>query len=334
MKPADQKESPGAGSEACSGVAWPGRLMASLLGPPSSKTAVNGRLRYRACAKCANSVGIVNVMANTFLMVMKGYLGIVGRSTALVADAIHSSADVVSSVMLVFGLRVARRPADRRYPFGYGKVEFLVAVVIYSSLISAGVVIFIDAISTIVHREQVSPSMATLWGAVISIIVNEMMFRQSVCAGTQLKSPSMVANAWEKRSDALSSGAVFLGIAGAMAGWHFMDPLAAIVVAVYILKFSGEMLREAFKGLLDTALDPTVVEGVRRSAGSVQGVLGIEAVRSREIGQNVWIDLEILVDGDAVIEEVNRIKDEVCRAVSKEFDRPSSVVVYLKPAPA
>jgi cation diffusion facilitator family transporter len=308
--------------------------MAALLGPPSSKTAVNGRLRYRACAKCANSVGIVNVIVNTFLMIMKGYLGIVGRSTALVADAIHSSADVVSSVMLVFGLRVARRPADKRYPFGYGKVEFLVAVVIYSSLISAGVVIFIDAISTIVHREQVSPSMATLWGAVISIIVNEMMFRQSVCAGSQLKSPSMVANAWEKRSDAFSSGAVFVGIAGAMLGWHFMDPLAAILVAVYILKFSCEMLWEAFKGLLDTALDSKLVEGVRRSAGSIEGVLGIEAIRSREIGQNVWIDLEILVDGDAVVEDVNRIKDEVRQAVSKEFDRPSNVFVYLKPATA
>ncbi len=326
----------GAGTESTPATAaWPGRIMSVLLGPPVKDCApVNGRLRFRACAKCAESVGPVNLIVNMFLMIMKGYLGVVGRSTALVADAIHSGADVISSLMLVFGLRISRRPADSRYPYGYGKVEFLVAVVIYSLLILAGAVIFWDAISCIIHGMKVCPSMVALWGSVISIIVNEVMFRQSVCAGSQLKSPSMVANAWEKRSDALSSFAVFLGIAGAMLGCHFLDPLAAIVVAVYIVKFSVEMIGAASKGLLDNALDPKVVDAIRRSAQEVEGVRGFDSIRTRELGQSVWIDLEVLVDGESLMGNVARIKDEVEHAVSKGIGRPASIVVYLKPVTA
>jgi len=274
---------------------------------------------------------VINIIANTFLMVLKGYLGVVGHSTALVADAIHSSADVVSSVMLVFGLRIARKPNNSRYPYGYGKVEFLVAIVIYSSLILAGIVIFIDAVSCIIHKSCVRPSMVTLFGALISVVVNEMMFRQSVCAGSQLNSPSMVANAWEKRSDALSSIAVFAGIAGAKLGCSFLDPCAAILVAVYILKSSAEGIFEAFKGLMDSALSPEVVDTIRQTTQSVDGVLGIESLRTREVGQTAWVDLEIFVDGDSSLGGVAEIKRSVVTAVKKAVGRKAKIVVYLKP---
>jgi len=312
-------------------VAWPARMISTLIGPSKKSVPKGGRLLYPACEKCASSIGLVNVVLNTFLMIMKAYLGVAGRSAALVADAIHSSADVASSVMLLFGLRFAKKPVDSKYPYGYGKVEFLVAVVIYTSLILAGVVIFIDAVSCIVHKSYTDPSFTTLLGALISVVVNEMMFRQSVCAGNQLNSPSIVANAWEKRSDALSSVAVFVGIAGAKLGWPFLDPLAAILVAGYILKSSTEGMMEAFKGLLDKALEPEVVLGIRRSAEQVSGVLGIEAVRTRQVGQVAWVDLEVLVDGSASLTGSGDLKDRVRSAVAKELGGKMNIVVYLKP---
>ncbi len=312
-------------------VAWPGRFVAALLGPSKKAPAHTGGLRYNACRKCANSIGPLNVIANVFLMILKGYLGVVGRSTALVADAIHSSADVVASVMLLFGLRIAKKPKDKNYPYGYGKVEFFVAVVIYSSLILAGIVIFIDAIACIVHKECVTPSAMTLVGAFLSIVVNEMMFRQSVCAGRQLSSPSIVANAWEKRGDALSSVAVFVGIAGAKLGFPCLDPLTAILVAFYILKTSIEGLVEAFRGLLDTALDEEVVEQIRTSAEGFSGVLGIVSLRTREIGQVAWIDLEILVDGNENVTDSNVLKESVRAEILKMSEREMNVMVYLKP---
>jgi len=142
-------------------------------------------MRYAACEKCAHSVGTVNVLGNVFLMVIKAYLGIVGRSTALIADAIHSGADLIASMMLVLGLRISRKPSNNRYPWGYGKVEFLVAIVIYTSLICAGFIIFIDALECIVNNEEVNPSAIALVGALLSIVVNELMYRQSICAGNR-----------------------------------------------------------------------------------------------------------------------------------------------------
>jgi cation diffusion facilitator family transporter len=315
-------------------VAWPARMVSSVLGPPTKECTgpASQRLRYRACQRCAKSIGAVNVVVNLFLTIIKGYLGIVGRSTALFADAIHSAADVISSVMLLFGLRVANRPADREYPYGYGKVEFLVAVVIYASLISAGVVIFWDAISSIVHREEINPSIVTLFGAILSAVINELMFRQSVCAGTQLASPSIVANAWEKRSDAFSSMAVFGGIAGAKLGFHFLDPLAAILVAVYIMKFSIEMLIQAFRGLMDSALAPEVVAGIRGSAEEVDGIRGVQAVRTRELGQRIWVDIDVEVDGALELGRVGQIKEEVKRAIRDYVDRSADIIVFLRPA--
>ena len=141
----------------------------------------------------------------------------------------------------------------------------------------------------------------------------------------------MLANAWEKRSDALSSVAVLVGIAGAKLGWHFLDPAAAILVAFYILKFSVEMLWEAFKGLLDNALPEDVVEGICRSAEEVQGVKGIRTVRTREIGQTVWVDVEVLVDGHSQMGETARIKGAVREAISTGLGRVANIVVYLKP---
>lgn len=314
------------------GAAVSPRPLASAVALPQLGCGGAGNsLRFRACASCAESVGMLNVVANIFLTILKAYLGVVGGSAALVADAIHSLADVISAIMLVVGLQVAGRQADSSYPYGYGKVEFLVAVVIYTSLLLAAFLIFGDAIYCILQKECVNPSVVTLFGAIISIAVNEVMFRQSVCVGTQLKSPSMVANAWEKRSDAISSVAVLLGITGAKLGYHCLDPAAAIVVAVYIFKGSVDNITEAFRGLLDRSLSTEIVAGIREAASKVQGVSSISALRTREIGQMAWIDIEVQVDGDLSVEEVLEIKQAVEKAVKCACERQAMVAVYVKP---
>jgi len=334
MRPGDKKKAASVDGGALADNTWLTRLVSTLLGRSSRQCAPEGGgLRFRACEKCARSVGVVNVVVSSLLMVLKGYLGVVGGSSALVADAVHSGIDVLASVTMVFGLKIAGRRADSKYPYGYGKVEFFVAVIIHVALVSAGLVILKNAVCCIINRAEVSPSIVTLLGALISIVVCEMVFRQSVCAGTQLSSPSMVANAWEKRSDVLTSIAVFLGIAGAMAGWHFLDPLAAVVVGLYIVKFSIGMIIESFKGLLDQALAADVVGKIRASAEQVDGVMSVAALRTREIGQMVCIDVEILVDGSLQVDEVIETRREVQRAIARQINRPASIAVYMKPAP-
>jgi cation diffusion facilitator family transporter len=287
-------------------------------------------MRYRACQTCTRSIGPVNIGGNLTLTAVKGFLGVAGGSQALVADAIHSLADLLSSGLLLVGLRIARRPANQRHPYGYGKVEFLVAVGIYTLLLAAGGFIMYDSIHMIVDKEVVSPSIPTIFGALLSAVVNEMMYRQSLCAGHQLRSPSIIANAMEKRADVYSSLAVLAGILGAKLGVHLLDPLAAALVAALILHSSFKGIWEALQGLLDSSLESDVMCRVEAAALGVPGVRRLGAMRSREMGQRVWLDLEVHTDGGKTLAEAERLRQQVTAVVRACIERPGEVVVHLR----
>lgn len=305
-----------------------------ILGPNKKFQSQQNRIRFEACKRCASAVGPVGVATCALLMTMKAYLGVVGGSKALIADAVHSGADLLSALTLIVGLRIANQPADERYPYGYGKVEYVVSVLIYSLLIAAGTVILKDAIYSIINRTYTSPGLTTFAGALVAILINELLFRHSLCAGVQIKSPSMIANAWEKRSDALTSIAVLIGIGGSKLGFYFLDPLAAIFVGCFIFKFSIEMLIEAFNGLMDKALPRQTVNFVRRLTEATPGVCRALRIRTREIGQNVWMDLDISISSKLSLAEATRIKNIVKKNILKNLTRPAEVNVYIKPSPA
>ncbi len=268
------------------------------------------------------------------MSVVKGFLGVVGGSQALVADAIHSLADLISSGLLVVGLRIARRPADERYPYGYGKVEFVVAVGIFTLLLAAGGFIFYDSFHMIIHGDEVNPSFIAIFGALLSVVGNELMYRQSVCAGRRLSSPSMIANSAEKRADVLSSAAVLVGILGAKCSIHVLDPLAAVLVACLILHSSLKGLWQALQGLIDGALPEALMDRVEEAARAVPGVAGVGRLRSREIGQSVAVEIEVLTDGGQTLEEAEGLREQVSRVAAKCVERPGEFIVTLRPVTA
>jgi cation diffusion facilitator family transporter len=265
------------------------------------------------------------------LSVIKGFLGVVGGSQALVADAIHSLADLISSGLLVVGLHIAKRPADQRYPYGYGKVEFVVAVGIFTLLLAAGGFIFYDSFHMIIHGDEVKPSFIAIFGALLSIVGNELMYRQSACAGRRLRSPSMLANSAEKRADVLSSGAVLVGILGAKCSVHVLDPLAAVLVACLILHSSLKGLWEALQGLIDNALPESLLDNLRKAVRAVPGVAGLGQLRSREIGQRVAVEIEVLTDGRQTLEETEGLREQVVRVAAECVERPGEFIVTLRP---
>jgi cation diffusion facilitator family transporter len=278
-------------------------------------------------------VGAVNIGGNLALSVVKGFLGVVGGSQALVADAIHSLADLVSSGLLVVGLRIAKRPADRRYPYGYGKVEFVVAVGIFGLLLAAGGFIFYDSFHMIIHGEEVQPSFIAIFGALLSIVGNELMYRQSLCVGRQLNSPSMIANSAEKRADVLSSAAVLVGILGAKCSIHLLDPLAAVLVACLILHSSLKGLWQALQGLVDNSLPEDLMDKVQSAVVAVPGVAGLAKLRSREIGQRVAVEIEVLTDGRQTLEATEGLREQVSRVAAECVERPGEFNVTLRPTP-
>lgn len=285
-------------------------------------------MKDESCEKCVKSLALVNIGGNSFIAVLKVFLGIAGGSHALFADGIHSFGDVFGSVMMVISLKIADRPRDSKYPYGYGKVEFLAACIIYISLFFVGCYILTSAIHHIISGVHINPDMVTLLGALISLVANELMYRQSICCGTQLNSPSMIANAHEKRADMLSSAVVLVGIVGAKLGLDFLDPLAAIVVSFLIFKLCYESLKKAVQGLMDSALPPEFKEEV---IGIIRNYpdLEVSEIRAREVGQKVDIEIVASIDRNKLLKEVETIKSKIKNDILKDIERVGNVEIYF-----
>ncbi len=286
-------------------------------------------MKYKACEKCAKSVGTVNIIGNVLMICIKGYMGVVGRSKGLIADAIHSSADLLATIVMIIGLRISDKEEDENYPYGYGKAEYIVAVIIYLFLLIVGTYIVYNGIMTIVLGKVVIPCMSAAWGALFSIVINELMFRQSVCAGNQINSPSMVAKAWESRSDVYSSIAVLIGIIGSKMGFHFMDPLAAIIVGIIILRISIEMVREAIVNLMDKAFEDERIEDLHKAFESVKGVSGIKDIIAREMGRYLEFEINLYVPGDISVSSGEKIKHEIKKIILDLMKRKSNIKIRL-----
>lgn len=287
-------------------------------------------MKYAACEKCAQSVGKVNIVGNVLMILIKGYMGVVGGSKGLIADAVHSCADLLATIVMVIGLNISGREKDDAYPYGYGKAEYIVAVVIYLFLFVIGLYILFDGTKAILEGRRVTPCLSAAWGAIFSIAINELMFRQSVCAGTQINSPSMTAKAWESRSDVLSSIAVLIGILGAKMGFHFMDPLAAIVVGIIILRICIVQVRGAILNLMDRATEEGVSE-VRDALSGVENIKDIREIKSREVGQELEIEICLGVSQDITVSQGEKIKREAKRIIQEVMDRKLEIKVMLSP---
>lgn len=286
-------------------------------------------MKYKACEICAKNVGVVNIVGNMLMILIKAYMGFVGQSKGLIADAIHSSADLLATIVMIIGIRISDKKEDEDYPYGYGKAEYIVSIIIYVFLFLVGIYIVYEGVMTIVLNKVVNPSLLAVWGAIFSIAINELMFRQSLCAGTQVNRPSMVAKAWESRSDVYSSIAVLGGILGAKMGFHFMDPLAAIVVGIIILKISVEMVKESIGNLLDRAFEDESIQTLHAALEKLKDVLAVREILAREMGRYLEIEIDLVVPADISVGTGERIKQEVKNMVSNLMDRQSTIKVRL-----
>ncbi len=290
-------------------------------------------MKYNACEKCAKSVGHVNIVGNILMICLKGYMGIIGGSKGLIADAIHSSADLLATIIMIIGMRISSRQKDDKHQYGYGKFEYIVAIIIYLFLVVIASYILFDGVQTIIHRHPIVPSIVAVWGAIFSVVINELMFRQSVCAGNQINSPSMVAKAWESRSDVYSSIAVVIGIIGAKMGFHFMDPLAAIFVGLIIFKISIEMIKEAVCHLMDITPDEIDIPELRQKLQEKLGdiIVCIGNIDVRAVGSEFEFNIHVDVPECITVAEGESLKDEIRCSVQKMLERKSFVKVLLEP---
>jgi len=286
-------------------------------------------MKHKACEKCANSVGTVNVVGNILMVLLKAYLGVVGMSKGMIADAIHSCADLLATIVMIIGMRISAKEANDRYPYGYGKAEYVVAIIIYFFLVIIAFYILYDGAVAIMQKHQIVPCFAAFWGGIFAIAINELMFRQSLCVGTQINSPSMIAKAWESRSDVYASIAVVIGILGAKMGFHWMDPLGAIVVGLIILRMCVEQIHSAVQSLLDRAPDEEILKEASTALSRIGGIESIKSVQAREVGNQTEFQVELNVPGHMSVTAGERIKKEAKRAIIRQIGKEAIVQIRL-----
>jgi len=285
----------------------------------------------KECYWCARHVGGINFWANLGLLFVKLLGGIFGRSQALIADAIHSLSDVIIAILVIVGLKVSSAPPDDDHHWGHGNIEFIVSAIIGMLLVCTAIAITVVSLLSIIQGDIYNPGIMAVWAAAISVVANEIMFRHSLCAGEQMDSPAMIANAWENRSDVYSSLAVLVGVFGARIGFAVLDPIAAIIVSIMIAKNGLKTLVSGVKGITDRSFDnKAMLSQVKELVLKEDGIVNVGKLRARKTGQKVWIDLEAIFKPEMKVAEVKKIIDSARKNVIDKFERIGDVVIVSR----
>ncbi|MBF0198778.1 MAG: cation transporter [Planctomycetes bacterium] len=253
------------------------------------------------------------------MAIFKIFVGTVSGSQGLVADGMHSGSDVLATIMVIISLRISGRDDDEKHPWGYGKIEFLGALMVYVVLFILSLYLLYEAVTKIASGQITPPAMISAIAAAMSILTNYILSGYGFCAGKQLSSPAMIANANENKADMLSSFAVIVGIVGANMGFAAMDSLAAVVVALIIMKTALELGLEALRNLLDASLEPEKIELLQEHVLECRGVKGVRYIKARRVGQSVWLNITVLVDEKLPITEAHEITRQVRLMLIRHF---------------
>jgi cation diffusion facilitator family transporter len=250
---------------------------------------------------------------NVVLAGIKLWGGIVGRSQALVADAVHSVSDLFSDVIVLLGLRWGRKAADEDHPYGHGRIETIATLLVGFFLLVVSLGIAYNAILSIYHHRISDPSLLALIIAAISIIAKEAMYWWTVMVGRRINSMALQANAWHHRSDALSSVAVLAGVGAAYInpGWRLADSFAALVVSFFILRVAASLSWAAFKELADTMPEDEVLAEIDKVARSINGVRNVHDIKARRSGPNLLVELHVVVDKNITVLQGHAIAKDV-----------------------
>jgi len=272
------------------------------------------------------------VAVNLVLAIIKIAGGIIGQSQALLADGIHSLSDLASDAMVLIAVKHAGEDADEDHPYGHARYETLATVALGILLMGVAIGIAYDAILRLENPDEIAvPALFTLIIAAISIISNEGLYHATRAVAQKIRSPLLEANAWHHRSDAVSSIVVLIGIGATYIGYPLLDAIAAILVALMIAKIGLDLSRQSVQELVDTALDPEMVEKIKETILSIDDVRELHMLRSRRMGHNALVDVHLLVSPKLSVSEGHHISEAVEKILIEKFDEVNDVTVHIDP---
>jgi cation diffusion facilitator family transporter len=283
-------------------------------------------------------VTLVGGAVNVILLVFKFMAGIMGHSAAMVADAIHSLSDFVTDLVVIFFVHISGKPQDRSHEYGHGKYETLAMTIIGFALLAVAVGIVLGGATKIAAwaggAQLRAPGMLALWAALLSIVLKEATFRYSMAEARKLHSQAVEANAWHHRSDALSSIGTAVGIGGAIflgERWTVLDPIASVLVGLFIIKVAVFLLRDGIGDLMEHSLPDEVENEILQLAASVPGVAEPHDLHTRRIGNHYAIELHILMDGNMPLREAHDKASEVEDLLRNHYGEETHIAVHVEP---
>ena len=288
-------------------------------------------MKYEACARCGKTSPRWSFVGNALAAVFKIFVGTLTGSKGLVADGVHSVADAFASAFILLALAVAKKPHDDSHPYGYGKVEYLSTLLAATFLFTCASLILLDTLKALMFGIHEVPENAAVLATLVCLFFSYLMYRSNVCAGTQLGSPALIADAYESKADSFSSGAVLVGLIGTKLGFIWADALAAGVVALFIYHMSMEMFFQGIHGLIDSSADKGVVDEAVRACLTIEGVEAVRSISTRRMGQNDWIDLVIDVSEKKTVLQTHVIGEKVKEAVIEKVKTVSGIRVNCFP---
>jgi cation diffusion facilitator family transporter len=252
----------------------------------------------------------------------------------MVSDAIHSSSDVVSSIIVIIGVRLSGKESDKEHPYGHERLECVAAIALSTLLFITGLAIGASAVKSIISGSWESlavPGILALIAAIVSIVSKEAMFWYTKINAMRIDSSALMADAWHHRSDALSSIGALVGIAGARMGYPVADAIASLVICLFIVKAAYDIFTDAIDKMVDHSCDQEVEQKLRECILADEGVLGIDLLHTRVFGNKIYVDLEIGADGSQSLNEAHAIAERVHDAIEADFPKVKHIMVHVNP---
>jgi len=284
--------------------------------------------------KIAMRVSRNSITGNVLLSAFKLYAGFYSHSVAMISDSVHSLSDVLSTIIVIIGVKLANKESDRDHPYGHERLECVAAIILAAILFATGAGIGWGGIRKIIAGDYdvlAIPGVLALIAAVISIVVKEAMYWYTREAAKKINSSALMADAWHHRSDALSSVGSFAGILGARLGFPILDSVACVVICLFIIKAAVDIFRDAIGKMTDRACDDRIVKEIREVVLAQKSVVGIDQIKTRLFGDRIYVDVEISGNGNASLFEAHDMAQQVHDAIEAQFPKVKHCMVHVNP---
>ena len=294
---------------------------------------INAQPNQQDFQAAATKVSVISMATNVILTIAKFAAGVVAHSGAMISDAVHSASDIFSGLIVLIGVRISSKAPDDKHPYGHERFECVAALLLSGILALVGGTIGVNAVKDIIGGHvQEAPGILALVAAVISIVTKETLFWYTRGYAKKYRSTALHAEAWHQRSDALSSIGALIGIAGARMGVPVMEPIASLIIALFILRVAVRIFRNAIDQMVDHSASEETEAAFRETAMEQPGVQGVELLRTRMFGNRVYVDLEIAADPELSLAAAHEIAERVHDAIEQTYPDVKHIMVHVNPA--